>query len=136
MKKKLFFILAFTVFTSPIMSQVDESSDSSYIEETYEEEESNLVEETFMSSRVISGHSVEMLRKGVLEFRVEHRFGDIAGTDGGVQTLFGLIEIFIHASNVDSLSLRGFVRRRRSPSSAFENRSVIFDPVFPLVLVS
>jgi hypothetical protein len=43
-----------------------------------------------MSSRVINGHSVEMLRKGVLEFRVEHRFGDIAGTNGGVQTLFGL----------------------------------------------
>ena len=90
MKKNLFFVFAFAVFSAPVMSQVDESSDSSYTEEEYVEEESNLVEETFMSSRIINGHSVEMLRKGVLEFRVEHRFGDIAGSNGGVQTLYGL----------------------------------------------
>jgi hypothetical protein len=48
------------------------------------------VTETFHSTRIINGHSIETLRKGVLEFRVEHRFGDIAGTDGGVQNMFGL----------------------------------------------
>ena len=90
MKKKLFFVSILVVFCFPIVAQVAESNDSLYTEEEYVEEESNLVEETFMSSRVINGHSVEMLRKGVLEFRVEHRFGDIAGTNGGVQTLFGL----------------------------------------------
>ncbi len=46
--------------------------------------------ENFYSTRIINGHSVETLKKGVLEFRVEHRFGDIAGTNGGVQTMFGL----------------------------------------------
>lgn len=90
MKKKLFFVFAFMAVSLPFFAQVDESNDSLYTEEEYVEEESNLVEETFMSSRVINGHSVEMLRKGVLEFRVEHRFGDIAGANGGVQTLFGL----------------------------------------------
>ena len=90
MKKKLFFVSILVVFCFPIVAQVAESNDSLYTEEENVEEESNLVEETFMSSRVINGHSVEMLRKGVLEFRVEHRFGDIAGTNGGVQTLFGL----------------------------------------------
>ena len=58
--------------------------------ETIAEEDTNRVEDTFESTRVINGHSTETLRRGVLEFRVEHRFGDIAGTDGGVQTLFGL----------------------------------------------
>jgi hypothetical protein len=90
MKKNLFFILTLAVFCFSVVAQVDESNDSLYTEEEYVEEESNIIEETFMSSRVINGHSVEMLRKGVLEFRVEHRFGDIAGSDGGVQTLFGL----------------------------------------------
>lgn len=90
MKKKLFFVFALVALSLPIVAQVDESNDSLYTEEEYVEEESNLVEETFMSSRVINGHSVEMLRKGVLEFRVEHRFGDIAGANGGVQTLYGL----------------------------------------------
>lgn len=47
------------------------------------------VDATFHSTRIISGHSVETLRKGVLEFRVEHRFGDIAGDEGGVQSWFG-----------------------------------------------
>ncbi len=51
---------------------------------------SDFIEETFQSTRIINGHSNESLRKGVLEFRVEHRFGDIAGTDGGVQNMFGL----------------------------------------------
>ncbi len=90
MKKKLFFVFVLVAFGMPTVAQVDESNDSLYAEEEYVEEESNLVEETFMSSRVINGHSVEMLRKGVLEFRVEHRFGDIAGSNGGVQTLYGL----------------------------------------------
>ncbi len=44
---------------------------------------------TFTGTRVINGHSVEMLSKGTMEFRIEHKFGDIAGTNGGVQTMFG-----------------------------------------------
>lgn len=47
------------------------------------------VEETFSGTRVINGHSVETLKSRILEFRIEHRFGDIAGTNGGVQQFFG-----------------------------------------------
>ena len=46
--------------------------------------------ETFGNTRIINGHSVETLKKGVLEFRIEHRFGDIAGSNGGVQNFYGL----------------------------------------------
>jgi hypothetical protein len=35
----------------------------------------------FSSTRVINGHSTETLPKNTLEFRVEHRFGDVAGPD-------------------------------------------------------
>lgn len=45
--------------------------------------------ETFHSTRIINGHSIETLEKGVLEFRIEHRFGDFAGSAGGVQNWFG-----------------------------------------------
>jgi len=51
------------------------------------------VTETFHSTRIINGHSTETLRKKVLEFRVEHRFGDIAGSNGGVQQMFGFDNI-------------------------------------------
>lgn len=44
---------------------------------------------TFSSTRVINGHSVETLSKGTYEMRIEHRFGDIAGVNGGIQNMFG-----------------------------------------------
>jgi len=44
---------------------------------------------TFTGTRVINGHSVDMLSKGTMEFRIEHKFGDIAGTNGGIQSMFG-----------------------------------------------
>ena len=45
---------------------------------------------TFNSTRVISGHSVEVLPEKTFEMRIENRFGNITGTNGGVQTMFGL----------------------------------------------
>lgn len=47
-------------------------------------------EKTFSSSRIINGHSNEILDKGTLEFRVEHKFGDFAGSNGGLQNFFGI----------------------------------------------
>ena len=44
----------------------------------------------FYSQKVINTKSVEVLRKGVLEFNVAHNFGDIAGDNGGIQRFFGL----------------------------------------------
>jgi hypothetical protein len=44
----------------------------------------------FDGTRIINGHSAEQIGKKVLEFRVEHRFGDLAGSQGGVQSMFGL----------------------------------------------
>ena len=52
-------------------------------------EEEEELDYTFTGTRVINGHSVEMLPKKTWEFRIEHKFGDIAGTNGGVQTMFG-----------------------------------------------
>lgn len=46
-------------------------------------------EKTFFSTRIINGHSVETISKGYMEMRIEHRFGDMAGTNGGAQNMFG-----------------------------------------------
>lgn len=43
-----------------------------------------------MSTRIVNGHSIETLKKGTLEFRIEHKFGDAAGDLGGINTLYGL----------------------------------------------
>ena len=46
--------------------------------------------QTFKDTRVINSHSTETLKAWYLDFRVSHRFGDIAGARGGWQTLYGL----------------------------------------------
>ncbi len=52
-----------------------------------ETEGTQTVRNAFKSTRVINGHSIEMLREGVLDFRILHRFGPLSL--GGYQ-LFGL----------------------------------------------
>jgi hypothetical protein len=47
------------------------------------------VTQTFNSTRIVNSHSTEVLGKKMWEYRIEHRFGDFAGTNGGVQTGFG-----------------------------------------------
>jgi len=85
----LLFIALFTVgFQNTFYSQEEENTPLS-ISESQDVTDTNRVEDTFYSTRIINGHSTETLRKGVMEFRVEHRFGDIAGDAGGVQTMFG-----------------------------------------------
>ncbi|MEO8085273.1 MAG: DUF5777 family beta-barrel protein [Bacteroidota bacterium] len=45
------------------------------------------VKNAFKSTRVINGHSMEMLGAGVLDFRIMHRFGRL---NGGAYNLYGL----------------------------------------------
>jgi hypothetical protein len=45
------------------------------------------VTSAFKSSRVINGHSMEFIGKGVLDFRILHRFGPV---NQGIKELFGL----------------------------------------------
>lgn len=90
MKNIITYSVIFLLSIVRLNAQVE--SDSIFLEDelSVSVSESEYIEETFQSTRIINGHSNESLRKGVLEFRVEHRFGDIAGKDGGVQNMFGL----------------------------------------------
>lgn len=47
------------------------------------------VYESFAGTRVINNHSTELLPKNNLEFIVAHKFGDIAGSAGGLENFFG-----------------------------------------------
>jgi len=46
--------------------------------------------QTFRHSRIINSHSIETLPAGKLDFRIVHRFGDLAGANGGWPTFYGL----------------------------------------------
>jgi hypothetical protein len=84
--KKIIAGLAFS--TISFLSTAQE--DSLYKEPVFIEEESNEIEDTYLSTRIVNGHSIETLKKGTLEFRIEHKFGDAAGDLGGINTLYGL----------------------------------------------
>ncbi len=87
MKKIFLFNLA---LLSAGLAFGQEDTTSVIVEEGSVEEVEDLeVKKTFNSTRIINGHSIETLEKGMLEFRIEHRFGDFAGANGGVQNWFG-----------------------------------------------
>jgi len=44
----------------------------------------------FYGQRLINANTVEVLRKGVMEFRVSHNFDDIGGDNGKLKNFFGL----------------------------------------------
>lgn len=45
---------------------------------------------TFKANKIINAHSIETVKKGTLDFRVTHRFGNMGGgSGGGVHTLYG-----------------------------------------------
>lgn len=48
------------------------------------------VNATFKSGYLINSKTTEMIHRHELDFRVDHRFGDIAGSAGGVKNFFGL----------------------------------------------
>ncbi len=52
--------------------------------------ERKFVEATFKTTRIINGQSIETIYKRELDFKVDHRFGDIAGARGGAANFFGL----------------------------------------------
>jgi hypothetical protein len=83
-------------------------------------------EKTFFSTRIINGHSVETISKGYMEMRIEHRFGDMAGTNGGAQNMFGFdnlsdMRIALEYGITDELMV-GF---GRSKGTGFPYRSLL-----------
>ena len=76
----------------------------------YSQEKSEIEYRTFKDSRVINSHSAETLPARKMDFRVSHRFGDLAGSNGGWETFYGLenatdISIGIDYGVTDRLTL-------------------------------
>ncbi|MFN8285212.1 MAG: DUF5777 family beta-barrel protein [Chitinophagales bacterium] len=83
---KRIFTLAFTFITLAALAQDD------ILNQLAQEQkpEKEYVKYTFKTGRILNGQSVEMLGKGAMDFRVSHRFGDIAGSPNDhIHTLFG-----------------------------------------------
>ncbi len=93
MKSISIFILL--ISTTLLISADTNAQDlESMLNETMQDEET-IQPAIFRSSTIVNGHSVNMLPPGTLDFRIEHRFGEI---NGGVYELFGLDNANIHFS--------------------------------------
>lgn len=80
---KKFTILCFiSLFSFPVFAQ-----DNLLKDLENEQKGNNKVTGAFKSSRVINGHSMEMLGAGMFDFRILHRFGPVKQ---GIGDLFGL----------------------------------------------
>jgi len=111
-KKFAYFFLILLLSTHSFSQDVEDSTE-------FEEEPI-----TFSGTRIINGHSTKTVEKGIFEMRIEHRFGDIAGINGGAQSMFGFdnlsdIRIALEYGITDDLMV-GFGRSkgaRNSPNS-------------------
>ena len=116
---KIFFLFSLILlnFTQDTQSQDDDLTN--LIDELIDRSKpgKEFVEATFKTTRIINAHSVETLNTKTLDFRVSHRFGDIASKEGErAHALFGFdnaADIFIGLEYgvTDDLTL-GFGRNK------------------------
>ncbi len=57
-----------------------------------EEKTVDIADASFKTNRVINGHSIENTAKGVMDFKINHRFGPV---NGGVYDLFGIDQALV-----------------------------------------
>jgi hypothetical protein len=89
-KIKWLLFITMGALSAPAMAQDDTTDLMKQLEKEVSSDDKNKVEyttATFKSTRLIDGHTVENVGKGVLDFRVSHRFGKV---NGGGYDLFGL----------------------------------------------
>lgn len=81
---KTFFVL---LIASPVFAQTDTTDLLQSVEK--DKPSKQYITSAFKSSRVINGHSMELIGRGVLDVRILHRFGFV---NEGINNLFGLDE--------------------------------------------
>ncbi|MES2430074.1 MAG: DUF5777 family beta-barrel protein [Bacteroidota bacterium] len=86
--KNYCFILITSLLTTNLFAQ-DSTDVMSSLEKETTKDETVYTNATFKTTRVVSGHSTENTAPGVLDFRINHRFGQL---NTGIYNWFGLDE--------------------------------------------
>lgn len=79
---KHYYLILFLAFLQPVIGQ-----DDNLLESMGNDEGIEYTTASFKTNRVINLHSLENTAAGVLDFKINHRFGDL---QGGIYNLFGL----------------------------------------------
>lgn len=78
-------LLTTLTIASPVVAQDDLENALNSIPKEQEK-----VTATFKSTKLINLQTNETIHKNEMDFKVDHRFGDIAGNNGGIRQFFGL----------------------------------------------
>lgn len=88
--KKVCIALVLLLAGQTLRAQTDTSSADAVMSSLTAEDKPEDVIASFKATRLIFSQTTETVKKHNLNFLVTHRFGDIAGSEGGGSTLFGL----------------------------------------------
>lgn len=89
MRKTLISMLLL-VSTAALAQEADSTSTDSIMNALVDKDKAEPVIASFKSTRLILNSTTETIKKNNLNFMVVHRFGDVAGSGGGAETLWGL----------------------------------------------
>jgi len=85
LKNKFYILISILLFGLSTRSIAQTDLDSFLVKDTGPVK----VIATFKATRIVNAHSIETVKKGILDFRITHHFGDVGGAAGGVHTLYG-----------------------------------------------
>lgn len=89
MKKTVTFFFSFILLLISTSLFAQDPDLSAIVDQNSEPETKEFVTATFKAFRLINVQTNETAKKQNLHFNIAHRFGDIAGSGGGIQTFFG-----------------------------------------------
>ncbi|MGC4100695.1 DUF5777 family beta-barrel protein [Ferruginibacter sp.] len=104
-----FFLLVSILAANSLFAQED-TAVSKLMNSMDEKPPTGTPTKVFYSQKLINANTVEVLHKGILEFKVVHNFGDASGSNGGIRTFFGLdgatdVKIAFQAGLTDKLNV-------------------------------
>ncbi len=105
-----FFLLPLLLLSITALAQNDTSVAKLMSSMDADAKATKTITPVFYSQKLINANTVEVLHKGILEFKVIHNFGDVAGKNGGIKRFFGLdnaadVKIAFQAGLTDKLNL-------------------------------
>lgn len=90
MRKALFFIYVLAGLCAAAQTETSSNNLMNELDGKITAPKTKTPAQVFYAQRLINANTTEMLKKGHLEFKVVHNFGDIGGTFGGVKNAYGL----------------------------------------------
>jgi hypothetical protein len=82
-------LLALYLVCSILGAQAQSNDDLSTLFSDDQNEQNAPVTATFKTTKLVNANTIEQVKRGELDFRIAHRFDDIAGSTGGISTLYG-----------------------------------------------